>query len=109
LHPWLQLVQIGSPVLVVILNWLKSQIMPSGEGSRKPSSGGTDKSKNFVVEKFIGKRFLRGRPQYLAKWEGFTEEESTWEPLENLANCMTLVADFEAELFQRSQEQHKPK
>ncbi|XP_043947762.1 chromobox protein homolog hpl-1 [Drosophila biarmipes] len=83
--------------------------MPSAEGSRKPSSRGKDKCQNFVIERFIGKRFLRGRPQYLAKWEGFTVQECTWEPLENLANCMSLVADFEAELFQRSQEQNKHK
>ncbi|EDW91766.1 chromobox protein homolog 1 [Drosophila yakuba] len=65
-----------------------------------------DKSSEFTVEKFMAKRYLRGRPQYLAKWEGYSMDQSTWEPLENLGNCMTLVADFEAELFKKSQEKH---
>ncbi|XP_052839551.1 chromobox protein homolog hpl-1 [Drosophila gunungcola] len=64
-------------------------------------------TRTTLVEKFIGKRFLRGRAQYLAKWEGYPEEESTWEPMENLGNCATLVADYEAELFKRNMEQKK--
>ncbi|XP_043642841.1 chromobox protein homolog 1 [Drosophila teissieri] len=63
-----------------------------------------EKSSEFTVEKFTGKRYLRGRPQYLTKWEGYPLEQSTWEPLENLGNCMTLVADFEAELFKQNQD-----
>ncbi|EDV54946.1 heterochromatin protein 1 [Drosophila erecta] len=63
-----------------------------------------DKSSEFTVEKFVRKRYLRGRPQYLAKWEGYPMKQCTWEPLENLGNCMTLVADFEAELYKQDQE-----
>ncbi|KAH8358196.1 hypothetical protein KR084_007581, partial [Drosophila pseudotakahashii] len=83
------------------------KIMSSGEGSKKASLGG----QTYVVEKFMGKRFIftngRYRPQYLAKWEEFPSEESTWEPLENLANCIGLIADFEAELFRGNQEKKK--
>nr|NP_611240.1 oxpecker [Drosophila melanogaster]AAF57821.1 oxpecker [Drosophila melanogaster] len=63
-----------------------------------------EKSSEYIVEKFLGKRYLRGRPQYLTKWEGYPIEQCTWEPLENLGKCMTLIADYEAELFQQSRE-----
>nr|AAY55532.1 IP03643p [Drosophila melanogaster] len=50
-----------------------------------------EKSSEYIVEKFLGKRYLRGRPQYLTKWEGYPIEQCTWEPLENLGKCMTLI------------------
>ncbi|XP_017124647.1 chromobox protein homolog 5 [Drosophila elegans] len=85
--------------------------MSSGNRFKKSnaygSRGHSKDDEDYIVEKFIGKRFLRGRAQYLAKWEGYAEEESTWEPMENLGNCATLVADYEAELFKRNMEQKR--
>lgn len=57
----------------------------------------------YLVEKITGKRYWNGRPQVLVKWEGYPPEESTWEPMENIGNCMVLLADFEAELFKRKE------
>lgn len=28
------------------------------------------------------------------KWVGYSEEESTWEPIENLVNCIEKVVEF---------------
>nr|AMR36248.1 HP1D2 [Drosophila eugracilis] len=64
----------------------------------------TPDENEFIVEKIIGKRFARGRPQYLIKWLGFPEKDNSWEPLEGVAHCSTLLADFEAELFSRNQQ-----
>jgi len=50
------------------------------------------------VEKIVGKRFHHGRPQVLVKWVGFPDEEISWEPMENVANAIGLLCDFEAEL-----------
>ncbi|KAH8290469.1 hypothetical protein KR054_003469 [Drosophila jambulina] len=60
----------------------------------------------FLVEKITGKRYWNGRPQVQVKWQGYPSEENTWEPMENIGNCMVLLADFEAELF-RSKERKK--
>ncbi|XP_046866335.1 heterochromatin protein 1-like isoform X2 [Drosophila willistoni] len=59
----------------------------------------------YTVEKIIGKRFWNGRPQLLIKWFGYPEEESTWEPQENMGNCIELLTDFEAELHKKQMKQ----
>ncbi|EDV37001.1 oxpecker [Drosophila ananassae] len=69
--------------------------------SRANKNNGSE-SNEFVVEKIIGKRFVRGHPQVLVKWVGFPICESTWEPMVNMGNCMRLLADFEAQLFERA-------
>nr|AAY34023.1 rhino [Drosophila simulans] len=74
--------------------------------NQRPNLGLVDAPPNdhvqeFVVEKIQGKRFVNGRPQVLVKWHGFPDESNTWEPMENVGNCMQLVSDFESELFRR--------
>ncbi|KAF8587216.1 hypothetical protein K439DRAFT_1338741, partial [Ramaria rubella] len=53
----------------------------------------------FFVEKIIG-RFDRkekgiDRFTWLVKWEGYSAEESTWTPNNDLANVTKLAEDFE--------------
>ena len=43
----------------------------------------------FSVESIVGKRKSKGRTEYLVKWLGFTEDDNTWEPIENL-NCQVM-------------------
>jgi len=54
-----------------------------------------EKEKDFEVEKIMGRRQVRGRLQYLVKWRGFSEEENSWEPVENL-DCPDKIGLFEA-------------
>merc|ERR1712226_1156280 len=50
----------------------------------------------YVVEKILDKRITAGKIQYLIRWEGYGEEENTWEPKENL-DCADLMKKFEAD------------
>ncbi|CAF5193150.1 unnamed protein product, partial [Rotaria magnacalcarata] len=57
----------------------------------------SSKNQDYVVEKVIGKRLQKGRTLYLIQWKGYSAEDNTWEPEENVKNCRDLVKAFESE------------
>lgn len=65
---------------------------------KKPSTKKEDPNKDWVVERILDKRIVKTKKgshaEYLLKWEGFPEDESTWEPEDNLS-CPKLVDEFE--------------
>ncbi|XP_054155053.1 chromobox protein homolog 1-like [Oppia nitens] len=53
-----------------------------------------EEEQEFAVEKVVEKRNVKGKIQYLIKWQGYGDEENTWEPVENL-DCDDLIEKFE--------------
>ncbi|KAF4343356.1 Testis-specific chromodomain protein [Fusarium beomiforme] len=51
----------------------------------------------WEVEKVLDSRFDDASKQlfYQIKWKGFSNKENTWEPRENLGNCLKLIRDYE--------------
>ena len=49
---------------------------------------GTSHNQEYKVEKTLNKRKFRGKDWYLVLWKGYTAEEDTWEPRENLGNVV---------------------
>lgn len=49
----------------------------------------------FFVEKILDKKIVNGQIKYKVKWQGWPEEDCTWEPLENLTNVQELIAEYE--------------
>ncbi|CAF0751544.1 unnamed protein product [Adineta ricciae] len=57
----------------------------------------------YIVEKIIKMRTTKkGKVEYLLKWKGFSHNENTWEPAENL-ECPELIAAFMAEQKEKQQ------
>ncbi|CAD8051156.1 unnamed protein product [Paramecium sonneborni] len=52
----------------------------------------------FNVEKVVGKRYdpETNELQYCIKWEGYPDEENTWEPVHNLSNVLSFIQEYEA-------------
>ncbi|CAL4199208.1 unnamed protein product, partial [Meganyctiphanes norvegica] len=46
------------------------------------------------VEHILMQHNKQGKMQYLIKWRGFDQSESTWEPEENLEGCQELLKNF---------------
>jgi chromobox protein 1 len=66
-------------------------------GSGSEDGAGSDAAEEeYVVEKILEKRIVKGRIEYLLKWKGYGEEDNTWEPSENLG-CPELIEAFEKE------------
>lgn len=57
-------------------------------------------SEEYEVEQILERRVEAGRVLYRVKWTGYSEEESTWEPVGNLGGCQDLLDAFE---------KHRPK
>ncbi len=53
----------------------------------------------FLVEKILDKRWRYGKIEYLLKWVGYSDDQNSWEPEENL-HCQELIKDFEEQLEQ---------
>jgi len=40
----------------------------------------------YEVEKIIKKKIVNGKPLYLTKWVGYTNDHNSWEPKESFCN-----------------------
>ncbi|OAA46534.1 pol protein [Beauveria brongniartii RCEF 3172] len=51
----------------------------------------------YEVERILKERGNIKNRHYLVKWKGYPNSENTWEPIENLTNCSTLLEQFHSQ------------
>ena len=62
----------------------------------------------FTVERILEKKLFKGKVKYLIKWREFKVAESTWEPVENLTECASMIEAFEKRVL-KEQGRHQKK
>ena len=74
---------------------LKAQGAAGGK-KRTPQSSFDAAAGNdtYEPEKIVAQRCSKGVSQWLVKWVGWESKHNTWEPIENLAGCEDMIADF---------------
>ena len=75
-----------------------------GQSKRTPQSAFDPAAGKDIYEpeKVMAKRIAKGGiSQYQVKWIGWDAKHNTWEPIENLAGCEDMIADFNEREKQR--------
>eukprot|EP00966_Prymnesium_polylepis_P106687 2469678-Prymnesium_polylepis.2 len=58
----------------------------------------------YEPERIIAERLSKGVTQFQVKWANFEAKHNTWEPIENLAGCEDLIADYKERKKQKDAE-----
>ena len=79
-----------------------------GKHKRTPQSAfdpaAQGEEKTYEPEAIVGERLAKNRTEWCVKWVGYDSKQNTWEPIEHLAGCEDMIAEFKAKQKARNDE-----
>ena len=64
--------------------------------------------KEWEVEEILDHRLVKEKKEYLVRWKGYFEDETSWEPPEHLENSQQLLLKFIADYPESATIEHFP-
>lgn len=52
-------------------------------------------TEELEVRKILEKRTINGTDEFKVWWKDYSRSQSTWEPFDNLVNCLEKIEDYE--------------
>jgi len=86
-------IKIDAPINVSRLHPYKPPTVP-GQQITPQAPVEVEGEEEYIVEEILDSRLRRNKLEFLVKWEGYTNENNSWEPEDNCRNAHNAIAAF---------------
>jgi len=85
--------KIDAPINVSRLRPYKPPTIP-GQQITPQAPVEVEGEEEYIVEEILDSHLRRNKLEFLVKWEGYTNENNSWEPEDNCRNVRNAIATF---------------